>query len=340
MLDVLETFAHVLAQLSPFLLLGFGIASLLHAYVPRSWLTRLVGGSGLGPILRAAAVGLPLPLCSCGVIPVAVELRKRGASRGATTSFLISTPETGVDSVAASAAVLHPLMVVFRPLAALFTAVVTGLAVERFSKPPETTEEDAGGHCCHSSPESELDGQRLGFWGGLRYGFVDLFGEVSVYLLPAVLITALLTVLIEPATVESVVPSRALQMVVLLVLSVPIYVCAAAATPVAAGLILAGFSPGAALVFLLAGPATNLVTISTAAKTVGRGGAMVYLVCVASISVAFGVLLDAIFDYARIEASAAASPVHEHLGWLQWTSAGIIGALVIWHLFRKLRGTR
>ena len=133
--EVLDSFIRVLAQLAPFLLIGFFAAGMLHVYLPSGLLARILGRPGFGSTVKAALLGVPLPLCSCAVIPVAVELRNSGASRGATASFLVATPETGVDSVAASMAVMHPLIVVFRPIVALVTAVTVGIAVERFSRP-------------------------------------------------------------------------------------------------------------------------------------------------------------------------------------------------------------
>ena len=337
MIEIVETFAEVLAQLAPFLLLGFIAAGLLHAFVPARWLMRAVGGNGTGPIVRAALIGIPLPLCSCGVVPVAVELRRRGAGRGATTSFLVSTPETGVDSISTSFAVLHPLMVIFRPVAALFTAVLTGFAVERLTKGP-ATEVEHDPHCCHADAEKEIDGGAKGLLGGMRYAFVDLFGEVGLYLMPAVLVTALLTVFIDvPGYVTESVPSPFLQMLLLLVAGIPVYVCAAAATPVAAALILAGFSPGAALVFLLAGPATNLITISAAVQTLGKAGAVVYTLTIAVVSLLFGLLLDLLYHQFEIAPTASAGHAHDHLGWLQWGCAVLIVAMVLWHLMRRMR---
>ena len=334
MIDLLQTTAEVMARLAPYLLLGFVVAGVLHALVPTQLLVGNLGGAGLGPVVRAAVVGVPLPLCSCSVVPVAVELRKRGAGRGATTAFLISTPETGVDSIATSVAVLHPLMVVFRPLAALITAVVSGLLVEKFSDDPAPAA--AAGDCCHHDGAAELTGGPKGLLGGMRYAFVDLFGEVAPYLIPAVVLTALLTVFIEvPRSVTEFIAEPWQQMLVLLVLGVPVYVCAAAATPVAAALILAGFSPGAALVFLLAGPATNLMTVSAVVTNLGRSAALWYCGAIAVISLAFGALLDAIYHYAALEPVAGTAVAHEHTGWLEWASAALIGGLVAWHLWRR-----
>lgn len=330
---LVQGFALVLAQIAPFLLLGFFVAGMLHAFVPRSLLARAMGGTGPGPIIRAALVGIPLPLCSCSVIPVAVEIKKRGAGRGATTAFLVSTPETGVDSISTSVAVLHPLMVIFRPIAAMLTAVVAGLAVERFSEEPPDEEGEKGG-CCHHAADTEESAR--GLWGGMRYAFVDLFAEISVYLVPAILITAVLTAVVPLEFADSIGPSW-LQMLILLVAGIPIYVCATAATPIAAALVLAGFSPGAALVFLLAGPATNLVTITTVAKTLGRRGAWIYVLCVASVSLVCGVALDLLFSILEIEPGAAAISTHEHVGLLAWVSSILLVGLIVWHLALRIR---
>ena len=332
-MEFVKTFALVLAQIAPFLLLGFFIAGVLHAFVPKALLARAMGGEGFGPVVRAALVGVPLPLCSCAVIPVAVELRNRGASRGATTAFLVSTPETGVDSIATSVAVLHPLMVVFRPLAAMVTAMVAGLAVERFSRDPEVQKEQEGG-CCHHAEEDAVDGR--GLRGGMKYAFGDLFAEISIYLLPAILITALMTTIIVPLDLAGSLGPSWLQMLILLVAGIPIYVCATAATPIAAALILSGFSPGAALVFLLSGPATNLLTITTVAKTLGTRAVWIYLMSVAGVSLAFGLLLDMLFGQLGIAAQTAAVHAHEDVGFVAWTSAIVLMGLIVWHIGRRI----
>jgi len=142
-------------------------------------------------VLLATLIGVPLPLCSCSVIPVAVELRRQGAGRGPTAAFMVSTPETGVDSISTSVAVLHPLLVVFRPVAAMLTAVVTGLAVERFS-PAEEHQHESGHGCCHHDAAEQVQGESRGLVGGMRYAFVDLLGEITPYLIPALLVTAAL----------------------------------------------------------------------------------------------------------------------------------------------------
>ncbi len=343
-MEFLHNCALVLAQMGPFLLLGFLVAGLLHAFVPRSLLSRTMGGQGLGSISRAALLGIPLPLCSCSVIPVASELRKQGAGRGATTAFMVATPETGVDSISTSVALLHPILVIARPVAAICTAILAGLAVETMAPQEDASEEQAkdDDSCCHHKPQEVVSGGSRGLRGGLRYAFVDLFGEVGPYLVPAILITALLTTFIEPSALTEWNISPMVQRLALLLVSIPVYVCATGATPMAAGLIVAGFSPGAALVFLLAGPATNLVTIAAVNKSLGRKSAVIYTLTVALVSLLFGTLLDAFWP-SLTNPQSSGEHLHQHdngLGMIHWLGAGIVVLLLLWHGLRRLRSRK
>ena len=344
----------VFVRLAPFLLVGFLVAGVLHAVVPPRVLGSWLGRPGIGSVTRAALLGVPLPLCSCSVIPVAVELRRGGASRGATASFLVSTPETGADSILASFAVLHPVVAVFRPVAALVTAVVAGTVVEMVggSAPPL---QDAKTCCKHnhntasteaSAPVEAASTSESGFVvfdakriaGAIRYGFDDLLGNTAPWLLPAILLTAVVTSLLDPhAMAAGAVSSRWLQMLILLVVGVPVYVCATAATPLAAGLVAAGFSPGAALVFMLVGPATNLVTLRAAAQTLGQRGAAAYGLCVAAVSIGCGVTLDSLLDAGGIAAGEIAHLGHEHTSLIDVIAAITLASLLIWHAARRLK---
>lgn len=326
-----------LANMAPYLLLGIVVAGLLHALVPRTLLSRAMGGEGFGPVSRASLLGIPLPLCSCSVIPVAIELRRQGAGRGATAAFMVSTPETGVDSIMSSVAVLHPLLVVFRPIAAMVTAVATGLAIERFA-PAEAAVDSAAGAGCSHHAVSELTGESRGLVGGLRYAFDDLLGEITPYLVPALLITAALGVFLEPAGLSELGVAPWLQRLIVLIAGIPVYVCATSATPVAAAMILAGLSPGAALVFLLAGPATNLVTISAVKQNLGGRAALWYVLVVAVLSYAFGALIDGIWTMPDFQSEAAAHlHDHQHLSMVHWATSIFLGVLMVCHLGRKLQ---
>lgn len=326
-----------LGNVAPYLLLGLMVAGLLHALVPRSLLSRAMGGEGLGPVCRASLLGIPLPLCSCSVIPVAIELRRQGAGRGPTAAFMVSTPETGVDSISSSVAVLHPLLVVFRPIAAMITAIATGLAIEKFApEDPETSTDKDG--CCGHDASDQVSGQSRGLFGGLRYAFDDVLGEITPYLLPALLVTAALGVLLEPASLANLGVAPWLQSLIVLTAGIPIYVCATAATPVAAAMIVAGISPGATLIFLLAGPATNLITISAVRQNLGSKAAIWYVSVVAVLSYTFGLILDFVWTMPDFHAESAAHLHDQHsLGMIHWFASGLLGLLMIWHIGRKAR---
>lgn len=330
-----DEFLMALAMLAPFMMLGFCIAGFLHAFVPRRLLVRAMGGTGLGPIIRASLVGIPLPLCSCSVVPVAAELRRQGAGRGATAAFMVSTPETGVDSIATSIAVLHPVIVVFRPIAAMVTAVLTGLAVERFAPDLQTGTPVEENVCCDHDANQDVRGPSRGLLGGLRYAFDDLLGEIAPYLVPALLIAALLGVAFDPAQLSDLPVTPWLQRLIMLLAGIPIYVCATSATPVAAAMIVAGISPGAALVFLLAGPATNIVTISAVRQNLGKRSAVVYTATVGIVSYVCGTILD-VFWSDMVSTGEFAAQHHPHLNWVHWISAAVLGSLVLWHIARKI----
>ena len=212
---------------------------------------------------------------------------------------------------------------------------MAGLAVERYAERPAAAG-DSASDCCHDAPNQVEAISARGLWGGMKYAFGDLFAAISVYLLPAILVTAALTTIVPLDDLAGSIGPSWLQMLILLFAGIPVYVCATAATPIAAGLILAGFSPGAALVFLLTGPATNLVTITTVGKTLGKRGAWIYLLSVALVSLSFGLILDLSFGLLGIEPEAAAIATHEHVGILSWISAAIVTGLIVWHLARRL----
>ena len=282
----------VLGQMAPYLLLGFLVAGLLSVCISPAWVERHLGRRGLGPVFAASLFGVPLPLCSCGVIPVAASIRRHGASRAATTAFLLSTPQTGVDSIAVTYALLGPVFAIFRPLAALLTGVVGGSLVEFFgdssdSDPVEDSQSDACGEaCCQGRREGSV---LVRF---LRYGFVTLPRDIGPALLVGILIAGALAALVPQDLLPAYVGSGILSILLLMAVGVPVYVCATASVPIAAGFMHMGASPGAALAFLIAGPATNAATLTTVWKVMGRRTAVIYAATVAVSAVVFGLLLD------------------------------------------------
>jgi uncharacterized membrane protein YraQ (UPF0718 family) len=298
---------NVLLESAPFVLLGFFVAGLLKAFLPDDFVARHLGGGSTASIFKAAVLGVPIPLCSCGVLPAAAGLKKQGAGKGAVTSFLISTPETGVDSIAVSWALLDPLMTIIRPVVAFFTAVAAGIAVSfsekhSGSERPETAtasaaepQEGCSSGCCCSHKEPEQEGVARKFMKGMRFAFGDLLKDIGGWLFFGVLLAGVISVFLSPEIVSRYFSNEYLSILIMLAISVPLYVCATASTPIAAALALKGISPGAALVFLLAGPATNAAAITVIAKLIGRRATVVYVAVIVAMSFLAGITLNALY---------------------------------------------
>jgi len=246
--------------MAPYLLFGFGIAGILQVILPDTWLQKHLGGSGLKPVIKAVLLGVPLPLCSCGVIGVSASLRRQGASRAAITGFLIATPQTGVDSILATWGLLGPVLGVFRPLIAFVTGIAGGAAVALVERKEE---------CCTSArsndrPDQEccpVDGKvKRGLLEVLRYGFVTLPRDIAKPLVVGIVLSGLMGALLPQDVLAPYIGGGMLAMVVMVAIGIPLYVCATASIPLAVGFIHLGASPGAALAFLIAGPATNAAT--------------------------------------------------------------------------------
>lgn len=323
MIELIQEFWQVLAEMSPYLLLGFLVAGLLSAWVPRSFIERHLGGRGLWPALKASLLGIPLPLCSCGVIPVAASLRRHRASKGATTSFLLSTPQTGVDSILVTLALLGPLYAVYRPIAALITGVAGGLIVDTVehngAAAQETAAEDATlSDGCGEPPTDGPAWRRI-----LEYGFITLPRDIGKSLLIGLAIAALIGALVPHGFFANVLPG-VWGMLAMLAVSIPLYVCATGSVPMAAAFIVAGVSPGAALVFLVAGPATNAASITTLWKVLGRRATLTYLATVAVGALLGGLLLDRLFTVTGL-------PVADHSMWMppQWVNTASAIALLL-----------
>ena len=287
MKEYLIPFVRLLNEMSPYLLLGFLIAGIMHAFVPRTLYSRYLAGNDFRSAASAALLGVPLPLCSCGVIPTAMSMRREGASKAATVSFLISTPQTGVDSIAATASLLGLPFAVLRPVAAFVTALFGGTLAGALS----SGEESVGGvHTAADSdrPKSFAGKCRL----ALRYGFVDMMQDIGRWLVLGLLIAGLITIFLPDDFFARFGDYPLMNMAIVLLLSIPMYLCATGSVPVAAALMLKGLSPGAALVLLMAGPATNMAAILVIGKVLGRKTLIVYLLSIIVGAVAFGLAVD------------------------------------------------
>ena len=272
--------------MAPYLLLGFFIAGVLHVYVPQKFYSKYLSQRNKKSVLWAALLGVPLPLCSCGVIPTAIGLRNEKASKGAIASFLIATPQTGIDSILATFSLMELGFAIVRPVAALITGVCGGLLVNRLVK-------DEG--CCpveeNSQPSALRSQPKL--WRVLKYAYDDMIRDIGGRLVIGLLVAALIQVVVPDEFFLSFGSQPLLQMVVILAIAMPMYICSTGSIPVAAALMMKGLSPGAALVMLMAGPAVNLASILVVHKSMGRRFTNVYLLTIIGFSVLFGLLLNA-----------------------------------------------
>ena len=286
-MELLSSLLFMLNEMSPYILLGFFIAGVMHAFIPQQTFARHLSGTGWKSVVKSAIIGIPLPLCSCGVLPTAIAMRRNGASKAASTSFLISTPQTGVDSIAATWSLLGPAFALLRPLAALITAVLGGIAV---GKSETRTEEKSCRMEDTASNETETITRKC--LDALRYGFIDLVGSIGGWLVTGLIIAALITVYV-PADFFSVLGSKPfLSMIAVLVIAVPMYVCATGSIPIALSLVLKGLSPGTAFVLLMAGPAANFASFTLISREMGRKSAIVYLISIITGAIAFGLTID------------------------------------------------
>jgi uncharacterized membrane protein YraQ (UPF0718 family) len=315
---IITDFWNTIAEMSPYLLFGFFVAGLLSVLVSQRFVERHLGGRGLLPLLKASIFGIPLPLCSCGVIPVSMSLHRHGASKGSTIAFLLSTPQTGVDSIFVTLSLLGPVFAVYRPVAALITGLLGGGLVDAFEK-TRNVQQSPAEKCKNECCSSEKSGRVV---KGFRYGFITLPRDIGKAMLLGLLIAAFISALVPEGFFAEKLGTGIFAMVVMMFLGIPVYVCAIASVPVAAAMILKGLTPGAALVFLMTGPATNAASFITIWKILGRATAIIYLATVAGCALLGGLLLDHIAAGVNIE--MASRP-----GWMLPDSVKYVSAVVL-----------
>ena len=325
MKELLLSFVHVFAMMAPWLVFGFLMAGIIAVWIPRSWVNRMMGGSsGLGGILRAVAIGVPLPICSCGVLPIAAGLRKHGAGKGPTAALLVSTPQTGVDSILATYALMGPVFAVARPVAAALTGIVGGLVVSAVGG------EDAGNVAVEEAPAASRGFKAIWFQAYRR-----LLGSVAKPLAIGLAISALVTVLVpDNFFAEAFRGNDWLAMPVMALVGFPMYVCSTASIPIAASLILKGVSPGAAFVFLMVGPAMNAMSLTTVSALVGRKAAIAYLLTILVGAILCGVVINLV-PGAASATTLAASAGHS-LSFFHWVSAAFLAVMMVYNLARPL----
>ena len=341
---VLQALWQILEDASVYLLFGFLLAGVLAVCVPRRLLTRLVGTGRIRSVLWGSVMGAPLPLCSCGVLPTAVGLHKQGATPGATVAFLVATPETGADSISLTYALTDPLMTVYRPIAGVLTAIAAGILTNFFGATRHPagagdervhdhdnradehghTHENGHGHALdhaheHDHGRAPDHGRRISpvIAGGpagmvlgaarqvVRYGFGELFDDVAWWLVLGLVLSAIVEVALPADVFQGLWGGGLASMLLMLLLSIPLYTCASSSTPIAAALALKGLSPGAALVFLIAGPATNIGSLVVLFKVLGARAVAVYLAAVAAMTLAAGFALNLLYRFWGLDPRAS-----------------------------------
>ncbi|MCX7834903.1 MAG: SO_0444 family Cu/Zn efflux transporter [bacterium] len=336
--SLLLSFWNILVESAIWLIFGFVIAGVLHVLFSKEMLTKHLKGNGLFSIIRAVLIGVPLPLCSCSVIPVAKAIRDKGAGRGPVSGFLISTPETSVDSIALSYALLGPFWAIIRPFAAICTGIFSGLL-----QPKENTQftpkwvatsvpsNCTTNCCCSQEPVTKKRDWKSGF----RYAFHTLPVDLSRYLIPGMIIAALISYYFPPSSLQNV-TSQFFQYLFALTIGVPLYVCSTSSTPLAASLLVSGISPGAVLLFLLVGPATNIVNIAALKSILGTKGMLIQVLSIMFVSLLFGLLVDVFFHRFEISLPTYTSSADEY-SYLHHFFGAFLLILLLYGLFIDIR---
>ncbi len=331
-----------LQQAAPYILLGLVLGGVLHVLLDAQSIQRRLGGGGLRSVTLAALLGIPLPICSCAIVPASIELHRKGASRAASLSFLITTPESGVDSILVTWGMLGPIMAVARPVASFLTALLAGAIALLTPSQAGTGAQDPAPPADPCSCDEPLVEARAVVGAArrhpplvrmARHAFIDLLDDLVFWLVLGFLVAGAIIAMVPGDLAKHGLGSGIAPMLIMLAVGIPMYMCASASTPVGAALIGKGLSPGAALVFLLSGPATNAATLVLLLRHFGRTFVAIYLASVAVASVVCGLLLDALVRVVgwRIapRLAPAAIGVVEAVHWLPVV---LLCGLMLWRL--------
>ena len=297
----MNQFIDLVTEMSPYLLLGFLLAGLMHAFIPGTIYSKYLAKPNMRSVVLAALFGIPLPLCSCGVLPTAMSLRREGASKGAAVSFLIATPQTGVDSIIATFSLMGLPFAIIRPIAALATAIFGGKMVNVIEGDGgagkfDSTNEQAHDDLCVDSCCGGHDKVPTSFVGkvieALRYAYIDMMESVGKWLVVGLIVAGLITIFVPDSYFEIFKDNSFTSMLLVLCISIPMYLCATGSIPIAVALMMKGLTPGAALVLLMAGPACSVASVLVVSKVLGRRTLIAYLGSIISGAVGFGLVTD------------------------------------------------
>lgn len=353
-LEFIDALIELSNAMAPYILFGLVFAGILHELVPDTLVTKHLGKESISSVIKSTVFGIPLPVCSCGVIPLATSIKKSGASKGATLSFLISTPITGVDSILATYGMFGWAFTLYRALTSMIIAMIAGILTNLFDKEveapkpafsaakPSATSFSASfvsqpaeeiSSCCSSASSGE-EAQKFSMTRALKYAFVTLLGDIAKPLLWGLLLGALITIAIPQNLSDILVEYSWLSYLIVIAIAVPMYVCATASLPIAAALMLSGVSAGAAFVFLSAGPATNTVTIGVVKKMLGMRSLYIYLGSIVIGSTLFGLGLDYIFSVSDINPKSLVH-MHEEAGLIASVSSIILWGFVLYFVIKS-----
>ncbi|MDM8544574.1 SO_0444 family Cu/Zn efflux transporter [Desulfococcaceae bacterium HSG9] len=340
--SIIQASWYLLVESAVYIIFGLIISGLLSTLINPQAISRHLGQRHFKSVFKAALIGIPLPLCSCGVIPAAVTLKKQGASNGATTAFMISTPESGVDSIAITYALLDPIMTVARPMAAFVSATIAGILENWFSQDdkPDTASQksDQSGEmngCCneHDPPHDKNkrpDSLISKISSGLHYAVNEVWADMAAWFFIGLLLAGIITVLIPDDFFGRYLNGGISSMLIMLAFGIPLYICATASTPIAAALIMKGVSPGAALVFLLVGPATNITSLTVLFGILGKRTTAIYLTVIAVAAIFFGLTVDWVYVVWDIEVRAVIGQAAEIIpATIQFSSALLLIVLTL-----------
>lgn len=326
--DFINEVSNLFVEIAPYLILGFIVSGFLYMFTSKEMITKNVGTPGFMSVLKASILGVPMPLCSCGVIPVSTSMYKRGATKGATLSFLISTPQTGVDSILLTLNQMGPQFAIIRPIVALITGIIGGMFGDLISD----NDYKSTANVKHKhEPKSLLD--------GLKYSFITLPQDVIKPLIKGIIISGFISILLPNDFFASYNLTGITAMIIIAIASVPIYVCATASVPIAMMLISKGLEPGAAFVFLMAGPATNAATISVIINSLGKKIVYVYISVIFISSIIFGLLINAFLDPNSLPMNMHHGHSHNII-WNIFSQLSVSGMIIItgYTLFSQFKG--
>ena len=342
--------------MAPYILFGLIFAGILHELVPDTIVSKHLGKSSILSVIKATVFGIPLPVCSCGVVPLATSIKKSGASNGSTLAFLISTPITGVDSILATYGMFGWVFTIYRVVSSMIISVMAGVLANFYgdkeeekpkpsfsmaapskavhgmsfaTAPAKKEEAKEEMSCCSSARTQEV--QRFSLTRAFAYAFGTLLKDIASPLLIGLVLGAVITAAVPQNLSDILIEYSWLSYIIVIIIAVPMYVCATASLPIAAGLMLAGVSPGAAFVFLSAGPATNTVTIGVVKKMLGTRTLYIYLGTIIVGSVLFGFGLD--YVLAGVDVKELVH-IHESASFLDMASSAILWAFVAYYMLK------